>query len=247
MIGIGITTRNRSEVLQWCLLHFQTFKPSKAFTVVVVDDFSNPDEREKNKIICKNQNVEYIFNNERKGIAGAKNVCIGNLKDSDFIFLFDDDCFPKKSDWDLPFLLLAEKGIEHSSYIRGDIHNNKKINKNIEYEVWKNSLGMCLFFTKQCLVSIGLYDENFGMYGYEHADMSIRASEQGFCPKFSIHGYVCPIDAKNYIYSLDCDYELKNELTSLGKFDFVFSSTTKDDPLPEYLLISSRVFGSKYN
>ena len=227
MLGIGITTRNRNETLAWSLKHFETFLPSKNYKIVVVDDNSCDDHKIINEKHCAN--CKYIYNVVRKGIAGSKNVCLNELKDCEEVFLFDDDCFPIKNNWDLPFSDLVKLGIQHSSFnvFLGNLHHNK-IFESEEYFVLSGGQGMCLFFTRKCLDAIGQYDENFGIYGYEHCDMSYRAKKEGFCKRHKLP-YITPNGGKDHLFSLDLNYGVLHENSPLGPFNFSIASSVPID------------------
>jgi hypothetical protein len=212
-----------------------------------VDDNSSENHKKINENLAKNYNYIYIYNDERKGIAGSKNNCLKNLIDCKEVFLFDDDCFPRNNDWDVPFISLVSEGIEHSSYcVLLDEPHNKKIIDSDNYFVINNGQGMCLFFTRKCLDTIGFYDENYGIYGYEHSDMSYRAKKAGFCKEYTLP-YITPKNAHNFIYCLDLDYRWKNQLTELGPFTFEFkSSIAKEEPFNEYIKKSEKNFNSKH-
>jgi len=88
-IGIGITTRNRLELVQRCVLMIKQF--SKFDKLIVIDDAS--------EIPVELPDTEVFRFDEQQGIAKAKNKCLSYLKECDHIFLFDDDCWPIKDGW----------------------------------------------------------------------------------------------------------------------------------------------------
>jgi hypothetical protein len=120
--------------------------------------------------------------------------------------------------------------------------HNKIVSSGPGYDVLDSGHGMCLFFTRKCLDAIQGYDEAFGIYGYEHSDISRRAKAAGFCGNESFP-YITPHETTKYLYSLDFDHgwKLGQPHTSLGQFDFVFSTSIHpDEPIKEYLDISSK-------
>jgi GT2 family glycosyltransferase len=118
-IGIGYTTRNRIDVLSLCLEEFSRHKPSCEYKFVVIDDNSDlvsvrDVEQNYLKMLEKYPFAEYYKNSERLGIAKSKNKCLSYLKDCDYIYLFDDDCFPISDDWYKFFISQSERtGIQH--------------------------------------------------------------------------------------------------------------------------------------
>ena len=74
-IGIGVTTTpNRKEYVERWLEYFEKFKPT-------------------NYHLHIHEDVNY------KGVAYSKNQNLYTLRDCDYIFLFDDDCYPIKDKW----------------------------------------------------------------------------------------------------------------------------------------------------
>src|ERR1044071_5616458 len=75
-IGIGVTTYNRpSHIALW---KEQVYKhaPECDYQIYIASD-------------------SFV----REGIAFRKNECLKALRNCDYIFLFDDDCFPIKNSW----------------------------------------------------------------------------------------------------------------------------------------------------
>ena len=98
-IGIGITTRNRPDVIEFCVKqHLKHFNRNAKY--LVVDD--NSDDPDQNRKWAETIG-EYHYNEKRLGIAKSKNLCIKSL-DVDHLFLFDDDCFPIRNDWWIPWI-----------------------------------------------------------------------------------------------------------------------------------------------
>lgn len=242
MIGVGITTRNRPETLDWSLQHFRRFKSISDSYFIVVDDNSDYENFLKNKSICEKYGINFIYNHNRKGIAGSKNECAKHLN-TDYIFLFDDDCYPRKEGWDGIFINASIKtGIKHFTYTR-DIHYIECIYCDENIKIFNHCLGVCNFFTKECFDAIGGYDEEYGLYGYEHADISQRAWHSGCCGE--IKGYYSPVGVEEHLYSLDIDFAFKKELTELGEHKFLFKPLISTEPISDYMGISGSVWEKK--
>src|SRR3990167_5933319 len=153
-IGIGVTTYKRPEHLEVWRQQIDILRPPDS---VIYTAYDAP---------------------ERKGIAYRKNECLRTLKDCDYIFLFDDDCFPIKNGW-------AEFFIESS-----------KITKQQHYLYLKET---------PTIEKIGAYNPAYGYYGFEHAGYSNRIHAAGLTPRGK---YTCPAGAGDYIYAMDFDYHL---------------------------------------
>jgi len=169
MIGIGCTTYNRPDCLR-------LFKEQ----------------------ILKHTNMENVklyiavdFDSERKGVAYRKNECLRNLKDCEYVFLFDDDCFPIKDNW-IDFFISSNQ--EHLLFLSKNLHSYKETVKNIE--VYNNCGGVFLFMKKSAIDRVGAFDESFGIYGFEHVDYTNRIiGKKGDYPML--------IGTEEYLYALD--------------------------------------------
>ncbi len=173
-IGIGATTYKRPKHLE--LFISQIEKYTKDYVFYVAND-----------------------SEERKGVAFRKNECIYNLRDCDYIFLFDDDCFPIKDGW-VEFFIEEHKrtGENHFLYLleTSSIRKTKDENGISEF----NNCGGCfIFITKKVIEEVGCFGLEYGLYGFEHAGYSQRIYMAGL----NTHPYICPNKASEYLYSLD--------------------------------------------
>lgn len=157
--------------------------------------------------LCQGMKVKIV--SDIDGIAKAKNECIKALTDCDYVFLFDDDCFPIQEGWAQLFIDAHKStGCHHFSYLHNYLHIRKSRQITDDVSEYSNSAGCMLFITKDVIDRVGAFNENFGVYGYEHVEYSIRCKLAGLAP----HHNVCPDKAPEYIYSMDLD--------SWQKFDF---------------------------
>jgi glycosyltransferase involved in cell wall biosynthesis len=223
-IGIGITTRNRPELLAYALKHFLTFPTFHKSIIVVSDD----DSDEAPKIP---EEVHLLTSNTRLGIAKNKNKCVDYLRSQgvDHYFLFDDDCFPIKYAWDLPFIALsATDNIHHSLYLvaAGEVSVKETHEHYLSYY---NCGGYCLFFTKHAMDLLQGMNPEFGIYGFEHSELSKRAFDKGLT---GLNQFNAPIRASEYLFSLDMDSGWLHKESPLGPFTGVFtSSVERERPL----------------
>lgn len=213
-IGIGITTRNRPECLEACLRHFQHF--GYGDKIVVIDD--NSDVGEVNAAVVKSFNmpITYKYSENRLGISKAKNACLWELLDMEHVFLFDDDAWPATHGWAEKWIEINQSnGIKHSIYSI-DCPDNIKANPALravvnviarigagdnEMFAFANCFGVMMYFTRECLDAIGGFDESAeNVYGFEHAQVSVRAAKGGFT---NGHKYISPSIAPDLIYSID--------------------------------------------
>jgi GT2 family glycosyltransferase len=181
MIGIGVTTYNRESVFEKTLAAIQEFTDSPYKLYVARDT----DE-------------------DRRGVARRKNECLLNLKECEHIFLFDDDCHPKKKGWE-KFIIEASRktGCQHFIYNKPpfcDKDNLKFVNGYV-LECFNASGGVLMFYTKEVIEKIGGFYTGYDLYGFEHIGHSMRIKRAQLTPDWfvSIQGL------SNYIHSLDYD------------------------------------------
>ena len=174
-IGIGVTVKDRFESSEECIKNIK--KLSKDCKLVVVDDGSSSPFRLSD------------FRFEKSvGIAVAKNKCFELLDDCDYIFLFDNDCWPIHEDWYERYIEAYKKtGCEHFSFTLSNLsdgrpNGNKQAEDHGEIISYRNACGCALFFTRRCLDVAGGFDPVYGQYGYDHTDMSTRINNLGLTP-----------------------------------------------------------------
>jgi glycosyltransferase involved in cell wall biosynthesis len=226
-VGIGITTRNRPECLEACLRHFKEF--GYGDKIVVVDD--NSDAGEVNSAIVKSFEIPviYKYSEKRLGIASAKNACLWELSDMDHVFLFDDDSWPAMHGWEKRWISINKfNNIGHSIYgvdcqsseyinaaLRAHVEETGRIGDfNNQMIAYNNCFGVVLYFSRECLNAIGGYDGSAeNVYGYEHAQISMRAASAGFTQG---HKYISPAASMEMIYSIDIAHNWLNATPPLS-------------------------------
>jgi hypothetical protein len=174
-IGIGITAKDRLTSTELCLASIKKFSPN--CQIVLIDDGSE----------VPIPNATFRF--ERSvGIAKAKNKCLELLDENDYIFLFDNDCWPIKDEWYKKYIdAHLNTGCHHFSFTfshlsDGRQNGNKPGIDRGNMMQYHNACGCALFLTKHCLDVVGGFSTEYGMYGYEHTDYSTRANNLGLTP-----------------------------------------------------------------
>jgi glycosyltransferase involved in cell wall biosynthesis len=188
-IGIGITTHNRHVNADKCLSEVKRTAP-KGAKIVIVDDASD--------VPFKDATFRFRHN---VGIAGAKNKCLELLDDCDYVFLFDDDTWPKSDNWWEPYI---QSGIHHLSFtfdrlVNGALNGNGVFKTEHGLKYHYNPCGCVLFFTRECIEAVGGFNIGFGQYGNEHVDLSVRAYNAGMVP----HPFMDVVNSIGLFYSLD--------------------------------------------
>jgi len=169
MLGIGITSHNRPELLKTTLNYVKKNTPGAK--IVIVDDAST--------VPVKDATYRFETN---VGIARAKNKCIELLQDCDHIFLLDDDCYPVKPSWWKPYVESPEP---HLMYIFENPVNKvlgdcKLIYESSKLKAYSHARGCMLYLDMSILKHVGGMDENYNKWGYEHGDWSNRIHNLGY-------------------------------------------------------------------
>lgn len=156
-IGIGYTTYKRDVLLQECLDNLRLHTTSDYKLHIARDSDA-----------------------DRRGIALRKNECLYHLQDCDYIFLFDDDCYPTKKGWE-QFVIKAHKdsGEHHFAYLKDSIHTAKNYYfcGDTTIKSFVTCGGVFLFLTNECLKKVGGFWDKYELYGFEHYGYSFRAFE----------------------------------------------------------------------
>lgn len=203
MIGIGITTRNRPDVLDWALRHHAAFMPADA-RLVIVDDASD----------APRNDVRLWHSPRRMGVARAKNECLLRLSECEHVFLFDDDAFPIRHGWADFYIGF---GLAHLTHTIGQPHSG------IVHDCYKSHHphGVMCYFTRAALDAVGGYDVRFGLWGDEHVQLSRRIHAAGLTP----WPFLSPTSTGAYVHAMD----LQPEPTPLGWFAGDFAATMSTD------------------
>lgn len=192
-IGIGIITYNRPKHLELCVSQIK--KHTKGpYELVIWDDSL-----------------------DRKGIAYGSNSLLHDLKDCDYIFLFNDDCFPIKDNWTDYFI---NSGYKHSCYM--DKNYEPKFNHD-GITSYGLSSGVFMFMAKEVIEKVGYYNSAYDKYGFEHAAYSHRVWKAGLSP----HRFVCLNNTRDYLCALD-----HSECKNIYGIDHV-SSISQDERMEQ--------------
>jgi len=248
-IGVAITTYNRPKILEASLQHWTTFKPSfseMSLTIVVVDDGSTAKNRTLNEELCLKYGVSYTYQSNQ-GIAHAKNMCLKMIYTCDFMFLADDDAFPKKDGWaDLYIQTFYATGNHHMMFLPPGKLNNKVLKENSVVQQMVCCFGVLLFMTKDLVHKIGGFDKRMRFYGHEHTQWSMRAHYAGFTP---FGQYLSPKTAEKFFYSLDFSFKDGEQppLCAIKKFaSSIATSQDKKDTIEESIMHNAELLHKPY-
>ena len=188
-IGIGVTSYNRPECLKECLQHICDYSDVGALDGMSKKDywFGRTSDGKDITIYAATDTDE-----DRRGVAFRKNECLRALKDCDYVFLFDDDCFPIKDGW-VDFFI--DRNDPHLLFLNGDLHAYILQTT----ESYRNCGGVFMYMTKECIEKVGAFNEKFGTWGFEHAEYSKRIASV-----YNLeYAYNCKRGTDNYLYAHD--------------------------------------------
>lgn len=238
-IGIAISTYNRPEVLQCSLEYIKRYTDSDIH-IAVFDDGSTT--HQKNNEICLKHGVEY-YHKENVGIAKNKNRGIKRFNTYDHVFLLDDDIFPKKHGWIEYYITSAQSsGNHHLLYMfenaTGRDHHKVSKDHGNGITEFHSCGGVLVYIDKKVIQTVGGFNKNFGIYGYEHAEYSRRIHRAGFTPNGQ---YIAPSQAYDYVCSLDYNIttdgrlflDVKNERDQVIIEGAIFRTSITDNSLKE--------------
>lgn len=203
MIGIAVTTRNRTTVLSVTLENISKFLPANCL-VVVCDDTEDEEIKAANKKVAEKFGFEYKHDGTRKGVARNKNLCLSSLRDCDYIFLFDDDCYPLRADWaDYIIKCHKESGIHHFNLLDANLHQPISTRQYSDFVIEEHRMvgGVFMFLTNEVVKKVGAFNKNYHVYGFEHASYTYRVYKSGL---HNGHGINLTIsDLQSYLFSFD--------------------------------------------
>lgn len=203
-IAIAISTRNRPKEFAITLANWQKYKPKNAKIFIVDDNSDVP--------YC---DVDFRFET-RAGIPKVKNKCLELAYDygADFIFLSDDDCYPKSKKAVAAYI---DSGCNHLSFSFPDsyAHTRKRSEPRTEgnFNIHEIPNGCMLFFTRQCVEKAGGFDQTYGLGTYEHADITRRIYRMGLTnfPNMDIVG------SEELFHSMDKEGEIERSFSKNQK------------------------------
>jgi hypothetical protein len=185
-IGLGIITYKRPDYFE---KSFNSIPFGSVDEVVVVNDATPYD---------MSYSVPYIEHDINRGVGISKNDAIRHLLDKgcNYIFLMEDDIIIKDSNVFQAYINASkETGIQHFNYSQHGLMNkipNTDIPKpriNIEYkngisiDLFLHCVGAFSFYTKKCLDTVGLMDENF-YNATEHLEHTYNIIKNKMHPEF---------------------------------------------------------------
>lgn len=173
-VGIGITTTPNRR------LHPNVYKYAAENSMVVVNN-----------------------DTEGMGVSRSRNLCIKALYDAgcDFIFLFDDDCYPMHPGWENYFINAHIKsGIHH--FCIPEAFKAQQLSSDGEISYFNSAIGCFRFMSRRLVEEVGYFNTAYNRYGFEDAGYNIRAKKSGLYGEIG-QAYPTPSKSVSYIFSED--------------------------------------------
>jgi glycosyltransferase involved in cell wall biosynthesis/GT2 family glycosyltransferase len=175
-ISVIIPTVNRNEYLSQSLARlYGELGSSHDAEIIVVDDGSDDDKRDKNRTLCERYGARYCLSEKNHGMAVARNIGIERAKGEWIVFIDDDICVGKG--WGNILCSLLRNVPADVAGIEGKVVGTG--NGLWDREVQVLTGGLCLtchmVYKKEALLKAGCFDPRFEFEGPFHEDQELAA------------------------------------------------------------------------
>jgi len=186
MIGIGISTYNRSELVSSLVQKIRETIDIDKCKFVVSDDGSSD-----NTIQTLQELKVPFLSGQNKGSTANKNRLIRHLADCDYIFIIEDDVIIYKEGWDLLYIDAHKKsGIHHFVYCPSWYYGEsltKDEYDGITITHPPHDGGTFSFYTREVIETCGGFHTDFRGYGWGHCEFTERIHRAGLSGKYKIN------------------------------------------------------------
>lgn len=233
MIGIGITTHNRYDILRK-VLNYWLDNTTEDFIIHVCIDDQDVLHQEAYES-CIGSDAHYTIPEHRLGIAKAKNCNLDFLREAgcDAIFLADDDIFPVKKGYEKMF----EGPFIMQQYVDGRLFDAigkfKPLAQKKGFVFYDDSAGCLQYLTKEVTES---FNPEFGIYGFEHIEWNKRVAKN-----HGVHPFISPKGIEEYFYSPD----LNGNMMGMWDYGFTqqnFKSSVAGEDVESYVAENNKVY-----
>lgn len=186
-VGVGILTRNRPDYFKRCMYSVYENGDYVDDVIIVNDGEGIYDTK------CPRYYTEIKNHKINLGISKSKNEIILHLllRGCDYIFIVEDDILIKSPLCFCNYIKHYEKtGIHHfccGSFLpsRGESIKTFKYSKyeDISIDIYTNCAGSFCFYTRECLLNVGMFDEKY-WNALEHVDLTYRLAEAKYTTPF---------------------------------------------------------------
>lgn len=196
-VTIGIPSLNGPDRLERCLRSIQLYTPwgkaerEERITVLVVDDFSTPENLKLNKDVCSKFGVDLLMHEQRRGVAQGWNHLTRHTK-AEWIILMNDDV-EVVPDWYEALMfslkrnpyagmigLPAYQGVNSLNFIPPPRKSYNEAKMQRGHGMFSTT-GFLFGFERKKYDEIGGFDNDFFLF-YEELDFSVRLLKKGYLP-----------------------------------------------------------------
>jgi GT2 family glycosyltransferase len=196
-IGVGILSFNRMNSLKRLVESIKANTDLRRTTVFISDDGStDPSTITYLDNLNRHPNFIVLKNKHNIGVAGNSNRLIRCLSRFKYGLLLNDDVEVLQPGWDEFYVeAMRRTGMHHFSYLQPGIYganDGQLVSKGkLDLRVVQDKPhGAVLSFSREMLAECGYFNEQFGQYGMEHVDWSLKPHEFGLQEKgfFDVEG-----------------------------------------------------------
>lgn len=162
-----------------------------------------------------------------QGVARTRNACLQYLMERgcDYIFMFDDDCYPLMTGWERYFIDQHQVTGIHFFGIP-EAFKSKPLAVRGEEVRWDSIIGCFSFQTRRLMEEVGYYNVAYQRYGFEDVARNQRCIRSGLCGEADT--FPSLIRAPAYIFSEDVYGAVSvHNLTQAEKADYIARNTAE--------------------
>ena len=193
-VALGVCTYNRPAFADKCLRAIRDHVAPLVCAVAVYNDGSDPKyHAEYRRAYKRLEGATIIEAPDNRGVASAKNTLLRWMLDTteaDWLILCEDDIFVQAPEAVTEYVQVAEEtGLHHLSFAHhgpGNQAGPVSVRGKVGYYV--HSIGAWCLYSRECLETVGLFDENFHN-AWEHVELEVRLAQAGFMPNAGLHRF----------------------------------------------------------
>ena len=196
MIGVGVTTFDRPEMLEKSLKALIRNCSDIVDHIAVYNDGSDKKfhgaYQRAYKPLSIHASADVFDVSENFGVSVAKNRLCAHLlaEGCDYVFLLEDDIRITDPKAVSEYLRVAKAyTLHHLSYAHhgpANIGGPVEVDGDLEY--YPHSIGAWCLYSREFLLNVGLFDENFKNC-WEHVEVEMRAFLMGYAPNGGPHRF----------------------------------------------------------
>lgn len=192
MIGIAITTTpERRKVFKHTHEQWNKFTPNEHIL------FVNNDKNHEGIPISKNKCLKYLYE------AGCEHF-----------FLADDDCYPLKAGWEMPYITHKEPHLMYQFKLPGKgVKDMQEIYRDNTVVAYTHTRGAMIYIRRIVLETVGGMDTDYGLGTFEHPDWTNRIHNAGL----TTYRAMDVPNSNEWFYCLDQDNKVKSSITSIKR------------------------------